>query len=72
MANKKVKVRLFEGGKAPQSKNGNWYDCYVRTASVNGVEPTGNIIRFSPGDIIVVNLGCYGHGKRLRGVYITS
>lgn len=57
MANKKVKVRLFEGGKAPQSKNGNWYDCYVRTASVNGVEPTGNVIRFAPGDIIVVNLG---------------
>ena len=70
MANKKVKVRLFEGGKAPQSKNGNWYDCYVRTASVNGVEPTGNIIRFSPGDIIVVNLGfARTWEKATRGIY---
>lgn len=57
MANKKVKVRILEGGKAPQSNNGNWYDCYVRTANVNGVEPSSNVVRFAPGDIVVVYLG---------------
>ena len=57
MANKKVKIKVFEDGRKPQKKNGNWYDCYVRTASVNGVVADGNIVRFSPGDIVVVNLG---------------
>ena len=57
MANKKVKIKVFEGGRKPESKNGNWYDCYVRTANVNGLTPSGNIIRFSPGDIVVVHLG---------------
>ena len=57
MANKKVKIKVFEGGRKPESKNGNWYDCYVRTANVNGLTPSGNVIRFAPGDIVVVHLG---------------
>ena len=57
MANKKVKIKVFDGGRVPQSNNGNWYDCYVRAASVNGVTPNSNVIRFAPGDIVVVNLG---------------
>ena len=57
MANKKVKIKVFEGGRKPESKNGNWYDCYVRTANVNGLTPSGNVIRFASGDIVVVHLG---------------
>ena len=57
MANKKVKIKVFDGGRVPQSKNGNWYDCYVRAASVNGVTVNGNVIRFRAGDVVVVNLG---------------
>ena len=57
MANKKVKIKVFEGGRKPESKNGNWYDCYVRTANVNGVYPNSNIVRYAPGDIVVVFLG---------------
>ena len=57
MANKKVKIKVFEGGRKPESKNGNWYDCYVRTATVNGLRKKKNVIRFAPGDIVVVHLG---------------
>ena len=57
MANKKVKIKVFEGGRKPESKNGNWYDCYVRGASVNGLRKKKNVIRFKPGDIVVVHLG---------------
>ena len=78
MANKKVKIKVFEGGRKPESKNGNWYDCYVRTANVNGLTPSGNVIRFAPGDIVVVHLGFAmdigkGYGisnlKRMRQFY---
>ena len=57
MANKKVKIKVFDGGRKPESKNGNWYDCYVRTAYVNGITPKGNVVRFAPGEIVVVHLG---------------
>ena len=57
MANKKVKIKVSEGGRKQESKNGNWYDCYVRTANVNGVYSNSTIVRYAPGDIVVVFLG---------------
>ena len=68
MAKKKIKVKLLrENSRIPTSNNGNWYDCYVSAAVVpnlpldwerlNNIKKTSGIIRFKPGDIVVVYLG---------------
>ena len=70
MATKKVKIKkVRENGKLPESKNGNWYDCYISKISV--VQNIGRLdwnevnkqsvdkgaVVYIPGDVVVVYLG---------------
>lgn len=38
---KKMRIKVFEGGKAPEYKNGNWMDTYVRAVGVLKKENIG-------------------------------
>ena len=70
MATKKVKIKkVRDNGKLPESKNGNWYDCYISKISV--VQNIGRLdwnevneqsvdkgaVVYKPEDVVVVYLG---------------
>ena len=69
MANKKVKIRkVRDNAQIPQSKNGNWYDCYIsQVAKVPNIKLDWNLANkcaidkgalvYNAGDVIVVYLG---------------
>lgn len=69
---KNMKLKIFEGGKAPEYKNGNWMDTYVREvgrlekAHIHGEftikDPmiewfNDGAVRFNEGDVIICKLG---------------
>lgn len=69
MANKKVKIRkVRDNAQIPQSKNGNWYDCYISKVSkvpnskldwnqANERAIDKGALVYNAGDVIVVYLG---------------
>lgn len=62
MANKKVKVRLLrDNAHEPESKNGNWYDCYTSQVEVihdgKTTQYNAGIVRYRKGDTIILHLG---------------
>lgn len=69
MANKKVRItKVRENAHLPESKNGNWYDCYVSKIAVmpntkldwkkaNEVAKNAGVVVYDEGSIVVVYLG---------------
>lgn len=48
---KSMNIKVFEGGKAPEYKNGNWMDTYVRAVGVLDKNDVGAEIHFDDADI---------------------